>query len=251
MNSQSAMEKMQEMKLHGMLRAFREMGEPGIKKKSMTPDEMMGLLIQAEWDERQTRKLQRLIQESHFRYQAGFEDIDYMFKRKLDKNMLQRLSDGEWLKKGKNVIITGPTGIGKSFIASALGHQACLNDCRVLYFNCLKLFTHLKYAQADHTYLRELKKIQRADLLVLDDFGLKPLDDGDRLSLLELLEDRTGIKSTLVVTQIPVGKWHALIGDSTIADAVCDRLVHSAFKFELDGDTMRKNEKVDKSGVKS
>jgi DNA replication protein DnaC len=251
MNTQSAMEKMHEMKLHGMLRAFREMGEPGGKKKSMTPDEMTVFLIQAEWDERQSRKLQRLIQEGRFRYQAGFEDIDYMFKRKLDKNMLMRLADGEWLKKGKNVIITGPTGIGKSFIASALGHQACLNDRRVLYFNCLKLFTHLKYAQADHTYLRELKKIQRADLLVLDDFGLKPLDDNDRLSLLELLEDRTGLKSTVVVTQIPVGKWHAMIGDSTIADAVCDRLVHSAFRFELDGDTMRKNDKLDKPEAKS
>jgi DNA replication protein DnaC len=243
MNTKAVMEKMQEMKLHGMLRAFREFGDTRTKKRSMTFDEMTGFLIQAEWDERQSRKLQKHIQSARFRYQAGFEDVDFMLKRDLEKNLLTRLSEDEWLKQGKNVIITGPTGVGKSFIASALGHQACLNDYKVLYFNCMKLFAQLKYSQADHTYMRELKKIQKAELLILDDFGLKPLDDQDRLSLLEILEDRSGRKSTIMVTQIPVTKWHEVIGDSTIADAVCDRLVHSSFKFELKGESIRKIKK--------
>lgn len=244
MNHSATIEKMQDMKLHGMVMAFQKFREAGRQSEKMTPDEMIGYLVDAEWEDRQSRKLKRLIRGAKFRYQAGFEDLDFSLKRKLEKDMVMRLRDGDWLRKAKNVIITGPTGVGKSYLASALGHLACLLDFKVLYFNCLKLFSFLKQSQADHSYNREIRKIQKAKLLVLDDFGLQPLDAKDRMSLLEILEDRQGDSSTVVVTQIPVSKWHQLIGDSTVADAVCDRLVHSAYRFDMDGDSVRKTKKT-------
>ena len=161
----------------------------------------------------------------------------------MDKDMVMRLRDGAWIGKAKNVVITGPTGVGKSYLASALGHQGCLQDYKVLYFNCLKLFSFLKQSQADHTYVREIRKIQKADLLILDDFGLQPLDPKERMALMEIMEDRHGERSTVVVAQRPVSQWHQVIGDSTIADAVCDRLIHSAYRFDMDGENVRKVKK--------
>ena len=156
-----------------------------------------------------------------------------------------RLSSCEWIKRKKCIIISGSTGLGKSFLASALGHQACQQGYKVYYRNCSKLFDQLKMAKADGSYVNEINRIEKQDLLILDDFGLKPLDNNQRLILLELLEDRHGRRSTIITSQLPVKNWHDVIGDPTIGDAIMDRLVHSSYRIELEGDSLREKYKND------
>lgn len=239
MNNNATMEKMQKLKLYGMLKAFQNTMGSGVKK-NFTLDEMIGHLVESEWEDWQNRRFSRYRQYARFRYSAVFEEIDFSVSRNLDKNELLRLSNCSWLEKKNNMIITGPTGVGKSFIACALGHQACLYEYRVLYFNCLKLFSEIKQSQADGTDRKKLKRILKSDLLIIDDFGLQVFDEKNRLKLFEILEDRHGLKSTLIVSQIPVSKWHQVIGDETLADAICDRLVHTAIRIDLKGDSIRK-----------
>ena len=242
MNNKATMEKMQIMRLSGMLKAFRITMESGVKK-NFTADELVGHLIDAEWDERANRKLERLLKGAKFRYQSAIEEIDFSINRNLDKNMILRFSDCRWIESKQNIIITGPTGVGKSFIATALGHQACMYGHKVIYYNCLKFFSQLKYWQADGSYIKELKKIERSNLLILDDFGLEILDKQSRISLLEILEDRVGKRATIIVSQLPENKWHEIIGDETIADAICDRVLHNSYKIKMKGESMRKREK--------
>ena len=154
-----------------------------------------------------------------------------------------RLSDCAWIEKKNNIIINGPTGAGKSFLASALGHQECRYEFKAVYFNTKKLFGLLKLSKADGTYSKELERIERADVLIFDDLGLQTLDTQDRLTLLEIFEDRHGRKSTVIASQVPVTKWHDIIGDPTIADAICDRVIHSAYRIELKGASVRKQRK--------
>jgi len=232
MNNHATMEKMQMMRLHGMLKAFKSTMETGVKN-SFTTDELTGHLIDAEWEEREQRRMERLIKAAKFRYQASVEEIDFRARRNLDKNQMLRLSDCSWIKKRKNIIITGPTGAGKSFLACALGHQACHYGYKVLYFNCMKFFSMLKESYAEGTYRKKVNKIAKADVLALDDFALEVYEKQSRLNLLEILEDRHGRKSTIIVSQMPIEKWHKIIGDETIADAICDRLVHTSYKIEL------------------
>lgn len=242
MNNQATIEKLREMRLHGMLRAFRDTFETGINNSNnFTVDEFAAYLIDAEWDDRFNRKFDRLISYARFRYKASWEQIDFKIERNLDKNKMTRLSNCDWVMKGENIIITGSTGSGKSFIACALGHHACLNRYKVMYFNCMKLFSMLKLAKADGTYFKEIGKIHKQDLIILDDFGLKVLDSESRLSMLEILEDRHGVKSTIITSQIPEKKWFDIIGDPTIADAICDRVIHNSLKIDLNiKDSLRK-----------
>ena len=242
MTNEATFEKMQQMKLTGMLHAFRQTMEPTFTKNFST-DELIAHLIDAEWEERYNRKLARLLKAANFRYKATFEQIDFSQPRKLDKNLMLRLSRCQWLNKAENVLITGATGVGKSFIASAIGHQACLEGFRVLYFNSLKLFSKLKFAKADGSYDKELNKIKKQNLLILDDFGLHPIDEQSKLILLELLEDRYGQSSTLIASRFPVESWYDVIANPTIADAILDRLVHNAHQIQLKGDSMRKIKK--------
>jgi DNA replication protein DnaC len=237
MNSQT-IEKMKEMKLYGMVRAMASAIEVGLK--DITPDEFVAHLVDAEHDDRYNRRLTRLIKNAGFRYRAQMEDTDFNLARGLDKNMVLRFSDCGFIKSKKNIIVTGATGVGKSFIASALGHQACIYGYRTLYFNTQKLFSSLKLAKADGSYISSVKKIEKADLLLLDDFGLENLDTASRLILLEILEDRHGISSTIITSQFPVSAWHDIIGDPTIADAICDRMVNSSYRIELKGESVRK-----------
>lgn len=244
MNQTATMQKLDEMRLSGFSRVYREMQETGMNK-DFTIDEVIAHLVQAEWDDRYNRRLERLIKNARFRYQANMEQVDYITKRSLDKVQMLRLSSCEWIKRKQSIIISGSTGLGKSFLASALGHQACQQGCKVYYRNCSKLFDQLKMAKADGSYVNEINRIEKQDLLILDDFGLKPLDNNQRLILLELLEDRHGKRSTIITSQLPVKNWHDVIGDPTIGDAILDRLVHSSYRIELEGDSLRKKYKND------
>ena len=239
MNNHATIEKMSQMRLHGMIRAFESTMQASIRKK-FTADELLGYLIDAEWDDRHNRKIERLIKAAKFRYQASMEQINYSANRNLDKNLMLRLSDCGWIKKNQDIIVTGLTGNGKSFIASALGRQGCMFEHRVRYFNCKKLFSKLKSAKADGTYAREINRIQKQDVIVIDDFGLPTFDADSRMALLEIMEDRHGIKSTIIASQFPIKNWHDIIGEPTIADAICDRIIHNAHRIELKGESMRK-----------
>jgi len=239
MNNEATIAKMQKMKLYGMLRAFNQSLEAGMMGK-VTADELLGHLIDAEWDDRHNRRLQRLIKAAKFRYQASLDEIDFNLDRGLDKNMLLRFSSSRWIEKRRDIIITGPTGVGKSFLVSALGYQGCMYGFRVIYFNCSKLFSQLRLKKADGTYNKELDRIQKQEMLILDDFALHPFDTQSRLSLLEIMEDRHGRGSTVISSQFPVKSWHEIIGEPTIADAICDRIIHSAYRIELKGESVRK-----------
>jgi DNA replication protein DnaC len=240
------MEKMQEMRMHGMLNAFRETFSTGMQNK-YTVDEMIAHLIDAEWDERYNRKFRSLLKNAAFRYKASIEEIEYKPVRKIDRNMILRFSTCDWIKKGESIIITGSTGAGKSFMACALGHKACTCSFHVSYYNCMKLFSHLKFCKADGTYFKEMNKIKKQELIILDDFGLKHFDVDSRLMMLELLEDRYGSRSIIIASQISIDKWFDIIGDATIADAICDRLLHTSHKIDIQGPSMRK-EKAKNSG---
>lgn len=242
MNQTTTVQKLEEMRMSGFVRAYREIIETG-RNKDFTTEEIISHLVQAEWDDRYNRRLKRLISRARFRYQASMEQVDYVARRDLDKNQMLRLSSCSWITNKQNIVICGSTGLGKSFLASALGHQACIQGYKVFYRNCSKLFDELKIAKADGTYIKEIGKIEKNDLLILDDFGLKPLDNNQRLVLLEILEDRHGKRSTIITSQLPVSKWYDIIGDPTIADAILDRLVHSSHRIELDGDSLRKKYK--------
>lgn len=243
MNNQATLEKMKDLRLSGMVRAYCTILDDPIEKE-LSQEELIAHLIDSEWDERKNRKYNRLVKNAGFRYKAVFEQIDYRLERNLKKQVILKLSDCQWIRKHDNIIITGSTGSGKSFIASALGHQACLYELKVAYFNCMKLTGLLKESLADGSYEKEIKRILKSDLLILDDFGLNPFDSRSRLNFLEIMEDRHGLKSTIIVSQLPVKSWHTIIGDKTIADAICDRIVHSAIRIELDPkDSLRKRRK--------
>ncbi|HTH55857.1 MAG TPA: IS21-like element helper ATPase IstB [Cyclobacteriaceae bacterium] len=238
MNEQT-MEKMKTMKLFGMVRAFRTSLESGQADKH-TADEMVSILIDSEWDERYNRKLNRNVKNARFRYKAAVEQIHFDAARELNKNQVLRLADCEFVQKKENVIITGSTGIGKSYIASALGHQACSFGYRVLYEHTSKLFARLKMGKADGTYLKEITRLEKQQLLIIDDFGIQPLDQQSRTILMEIIEDRHGKRSTMLTSQLPVNKWFEVIGEQTIADAILDRIIHDAHRLELKGESMRK-----------
>ncbi|MDP7090784.1 MAG: IS21-like element helper ATPase IstB [Dehalococcoidia bacterium] len=240
-NNQATLNKLTQMRLPGMVRAFRATMETGFKQ-SITPDELVSHLVDTEWDERYNRKLARLIKAARFRYPASFEEIDLESPRNLEKNLLLRLSEKGWIEAHQFVLVTGPTGTGKSFVVSALGHQACMHGFKTGYYSCSKLFKQLKLARADGSYLKALVRIQKLDLFILDDIGLEPFDPQSRMALLEILEDRIGRRSTIIVSQIPIAMWHQIIGDPTIADAICDRIFHSSHRIELKGESMRKKQ---------
>ncbi len=231
------------MPIRSMARAFSSCLEDGQLSK-MTADEMLSFLITSEYDDRHNRRIDRTLRNARFRYNASIEKLYYGPERNLDKNQMMRYAECDFIDNAENILITGCTGIGKSYIASALGNQACLKGYKVFYTNITKLFAKLKMMKADGSYLREISRIEKQDLLILDDFGLQPLDNQNRAALMELIEDRHGRKSTIITSQLPVKEWYDVIGEKTLADAILDRLVHDANRVDIDGDSMRKNKKL-------
>jgi DNA replication protein DnaC len=215
------------------------------KTNDYTADELLAHLVDAEWDDRQNRRIERTILYARFRYKASIEDVHYHADRSIDRNQIMRLADCTFVDRFENLLITGSTGIGKSYIASAVGYQACVLGYRVLYTSTPKLFAKLKMAKADGSYMKELAKIERQQLLILDDFGIQPFDAQSRAALMEIIEDRHGKTSLIITSQLPVSKWFEVIGEKTIADAILDRIVHDAHRIELKGESMRRKRNVE------
>lgn len=237
--NQETLDKMRQMRLLGMYNAFKISME-SFKTESMTTDQFVAWLVSNEWDDRCNRMIERLIKQASFRYKASLEEVDYSLERGLERNLLERLAELSFVKESRDLFITGSSGTGKSYIATALGYRACQKGMKVLYANTARLMGQLKMAKAKGTILQELKKIEWADLLVLDDFGIQPFDAGGRMNLMDIVEDRYGKKSTLITSRVPVKDWYDIIGEKTIADAVLDRIVHQAIRIELHGDSIRK-----------
>lgn len=235
----TTLEKMRKMKFFGMYRAFKTNLESG-RQENYTPDEIIAHLIEAEWDDRQNRSIDRSVKNARFRYKAAVEDILYHAERNIDKNQIMRFMECSFITKRENILITGSTGIGKSYLASALGHHACSMGYKVLYHSVPKLFSKLKMAKADGSYIKDIAKIERQNLLILDDFGIQPFDAQSRAALLEIIEDRHGKSSLIITSQVPVNKWHDVIGEKTVADAILDRIIHESHRLELKGESLRK-----------
>ena len=215
-----------QLRLHGMNRSWKSLLETR-RQSELSLEEGLEILLQAEQQDRENRRFDRLQKNARFRYRASIEEIRYDASRGIDKALIARLATGEYLSKGESVLITGPTGCGKSFIASALGHQACAQGHKVAYFNTQKLMMKTKMSRAEGTIFKLFDGLSKAALLIIDDFGLTHLGQQQQLDLMEMIEDRHAKSSTIIASQLPVSSWFDVIGEETIADAILDRLVHS------------------------
>lgn len=232
-------EKLRTLKLYGMAKSFEEQAS-GNDYDDLSFEERMGLLIDRELTEQENRRLTSRLKRAKLRQPASVEDIDYGQKRGLDKALMKSLSRCAWIKEHLNILLTGPCGVGKSYVACALGHKACLEGHKVLYFRATRLFEDLALAKGDGRYARLMNTIAKTDLVIIDDWGLSVLNNQERTDLLEILEDRHNIHSTVITSQLPLDRWHEAIGNPTLADAILDRLVHNAYKIQLKGGSMRK-----------
>jgi len=234
------LDKLQTLRLTGMLKALADQQKlPEIN--SLGFEERLGLLIDREMTERENRRLDTRLNKAKLRHSCCVEDLDFKTSRGLDKALILRLVACTWIARGINLLICGPTGVGKSYLACALAHKACLEGYSGHYLRLPRLFEELRLAKADGRYGKLMLGYAKTDLLVLDDWGLTAMTDPQRRDLLELLEDRYGKRSTIVTSQLPISSWHDAIGDPTLADAILDRLVHNAHKIELKGESMRKH----------
>jgi len=232
-------DKLMTLKLFGMAKALEEQTALP-QAESLHFEERLGLLVDREMTERENRRLASRLKKAKLKQNACIEDIDYRHARGLDKSLIQQLATCQWIRSHHNALISGPTGTGKSYLCSALAHQACRSGFSALYLRVPRLFDDLALAKGIGRYNKLLVSIAKHDLLVLDDWGLSSLAEEQRRDLLEILEDRHGCRSTLVAGQLPVEHWHKMIGDPTLADAILDRLVHNAHKINLKGESMRK-----------
>jgi DNA replication protein DnaC len=209
------------------------------QQAALSHDEFVGLLVQDERLYRDNLRLRRLLKKAKLRQEAALEDIDYGVPRGISQQVLLELANPEWIPAGRNVLISGPAGVGKSFMACALGNAAARAGYTVLYVRAPRLFENLQQSRGDGSHLKALARLSRVQLLIIDDFLLTPLSDSERRDLLEVIEDRYQTGATIIASQCPVKDWHPNIGDPTLADAVCDRLLHNAYKIEMRGDSMR------------
>lgn len=239
MNNNQTIERLKEMRLGAMAQVHLQQMQTN-NSTDYTLDEYLALLTDSQWEERQNKKTERLLQQARFRQQASLAEINYSAARSLDKNMFSRLATLDFMAKKENLIITGSSGVGKSYLAQALGHQACMMNLKVLYTNTARLLGRLKLAKVDGTYLKQLKRLNNTNLLILDDFGLQAFDNFAREALMDIIEDRFNKCSTIIASQIPVSAWYDIIGESTIADAILDRIVNSSHRIDLKGESLRK-----------
>jgi DNA replication protein DnaC len=237
---EAVIEKLIAMKLHGMAEGLREqLNTPAYRDLGF--EERFGLLVDKEKLYRDNMQIKILTRHAHFRHpNACFEDIDFKTRRGIAKDALLKLSQNEWIRNHHNLILMGPTGVGKSFIACALGNSAIRQGISTVYVRMPRLAQELKVARADGSYVKLLQRLQRARLLIIDDWGLSPFTDEERRDFLEIMEDRHQVRSTIIASQLPITLWHDTIGDPTFADAICDRIVHNAHKIMLTGESMRK-----------
>ena len=235
------LDKLATLRLHGMLSALKQQRQsPEIERLSF--EERLGLLVDCELTEREDRRLKNRLRSAKLRQQACLEDLDLEHDRGIDRSLIHRLATGDWIKRKYNVLITGPTGVGKSYLACALAHKACLLGHRALYQRLTELLAEMKVARGDGRYRQHLRRLQKVDVLVVDDWGLTPLRNEEQRDLLELMEQRYSYSSTVITSQFPVEKWHSVMSDPTLADAILDRLVHNAYRLPLEGDSMRKRQ---------
>jgi DNA replication protein DnaC len=239
------LEQLHALKLPAMAAAWSEQQQHA-DMTALAFDERFALLVEAEWRARENKRLARALQEAKLKLShACLEAIDYPARRELDKAVIRQLATCRWIEEHHGVLISGMTGTGKSFLACALAHQACRKGYRVLYRRASRLFHELTLARADGTYVRLLGKLARMDVLLIDDWALAPLQDQERRDVLEILEDRYGLRSTIITSQLPPAQWHEYIGEPTLADAICDRLLHNAHRIVLQGPSRRKEDKLD------
>lgn len=230
---------MTQLRLQGMARSWQTMVETR-QLHELSLSQGLELLLQSEARQRSNRRFDRLQKNARFRYQASVEELSYDASRGLDRSLIVMLLTGEYLEKGESILVTGAAGCGKSFLVSALGHQACAQGFSVGYFNVQKLLLRAKMARVEGTILKFFDKLAKTNLLILDDFGLTHLEGQQQLDLMEIIEDRHGKASTIIASQLPVANWFDIIGEETIADAILDRLVHSSYRIELKGESLRK-----------
>ena len=243
--------RLRELRLGAMAKALERQLEQSSTYDDLSFTDRVGLLVERECVEREGRRQQRLVREAHFRLRAHLGDIDYRHPRNLNKSRIAQLGEGEWVEKARNLLITGPCGCGKTWIACALGHNACLRGIRVRYYRISRLFLSLAQARADGSYRKLLGQLGKTGLLIIDDWGLEKLSQPQRYDLMEIMDDRYGESSTVMISQLPVSEWYGTIGDNTLADAILDRIVHNSHRLELGGESMRKieAEKTEKQGL--
>ncbi len=239
MLNQQTMSILHSLKLFGMAKSLQErLADP--KQASLCHGEFVGLLVQDERTHRDNLRLRRLLRKAKLRQEASLEDIDCRTARGLSQQVILELANPEWVAAHRNVLISGPTGIGKTFVACAMGNAAARAGYTVLYLRAPRLFETLQQSRGDGSHLKALARLSRVQLLLIDDFLLTPLVDWEQRDLLEVIEDRYQLGATVIASQCPINDWHPNIGDPTIADAICDRLLHNAYKIELRGDSMRR-----------
>ena len=243
MNQQNTLDTMRQLRLTGMADRYEVIiGLPAHQQPEQTV--VLAQLIEAENLYRNHRRTQMAIKNAHFRYQVNFNDILCSNERNLTKETLTALADCSFIDRGENLIITGATGCGKSFLASAIGQQACVLGKKVLYFSLPKLLSKLKSDKFDGAFRKEIERIENKHLLILDDWGINPLDTHSRIALLQIIEDRHNKYATIITSQLPISAWHQYINENTVADAILDRIIHQAHRIELQGESMRKMHKI-------
>lgn len=236
---EQTIDKLNQIKLYGMASELERQLKTG-DISLLSFEERFSLIVDAEAISRENRRLKRLLSQARLRENACIEDIDFRAERGLDKGFILSLANCSWIEKHLNAIIVGPTGVGKTFIACALGNAACRQGHSASYYRTPRLLNELKIARADGSFVKLLNKLAKTDLLVIDDWGLNTLSDSERRDILEVIEDRYKVRSTIIASQIPVDKWHDVVANPTIADAILDRIVHNSYKINLKGGSMRK-----------